>query len=80
MAQQVQRGYEITPLDQLAQRATTEGVFCYFEARLLGQQTQVHQDLMEGKATLVTHLGQNLLFLRLPQITVSPSVDYCGMI
>lgn len=49
MAQQVQRGYEITPLDQLAQWATAEGVFCYLEARLLGQQAQVNQDLMEGK-------------------------------
>lgn len=49
MAQQVQRGDEVTPLNQLAQWATAEGVFCYFEARLLGQQAQVHQDLMEVK-------------------------------
>lgn len=49
MAQQVQRGYEVTPLDQFAQWATTEGIFCYFEARLLGKQAQVHQDLLERK-------------------------------
>lgn len=47
MAQQVQRGYEVTPLDQLPQRPTAEGVFSNFEARLLGQQAQMHQDLME---------------------------------
>lgn len=46
MAQQVQRGYEVTPLDQLPQRPTAEGVFSNFEARLLGQQAQMHQDLM----------------------------------
>lgn len=49
MSQQVQRGYEIAPLDQLAQRATTEGIFCYFEAWLLGQQAQVHKDLIGEK-------------------------------
>lgn len=48
MAQQVQRGDEVTPLDQLAQRAPAEGVLCYLEARLLGQQAQVDQDLKEG--------------------------------
>ena len=48
VSQQVQRGYEVTPLDQLTQWATTESVFCYFETRLLGQQAQVHQDLIEG--------------------------------
>lgn len=47
MSQQVQRGYEVAPLHQLAQGPAAEGVFCYLEARLLGQQAQVHQDLME---------------------------------
>lgn len=45
MAQEVQRGYEVAPLDQLPQRAAAEGVFCYLEAGLLGEQTQVNQDL-----------------------------------
>ena len=47
MAQQVQRCYEVAPLDQLSQRAAAEGVFGYFEAGLLGEEAQVHQDLMD---------------------------------
>lgn len=39
VSQQVQRGYEVAPLDKLTQWTPTEGIFCYFEARLLGQQT-----------------------------------------
>lgn len=42
VAQEVQRGYEVAPLDQLSQRAAAEGVFCYLEARLLGEQAQVN--------------------------------------
>lgn len=47
--QQVQRGYEVAPLDKLTQWTPTEGIFSYFEARLLSQQTQVYQDLTERK-------------------------------
>ena len=46
VAQQVEGGDEVTPLHQLPQGAPTEGVLCNLEARLLGQQAQVHQDLM----------------------------------
>lgn len=49
VAQQVQRGYEVTPLDQLPQWAPTESIFCNLEAGLLGQQTKMDQDLTEGK-------------------------------
>lgn len=45
VSQQVQRGYKVAPLDKLAQRTPAEGILSYFEARLLCQQTQVHQDL-----------------------------------
>lgn len=54
MSQQVQGGYEVAPLDKLTQRAPAEGIFCYFEARLLSQQTQVYQDLMEIKGTEIS--------------------------
>lgn len=63
MAQQVQRGDEVTPLDQLAQRAAAEGVLRYFEARLLGQQAQVHQDLMEGGESEELQLEMRLFFM-----------------
>lgn len=49
MAQQVQCGYEITPLHQFSQWTATEGIFCYLEARLLCQKAQVHQDLVKRK-------------------------------
>lgn len=57
MAQQVQRGDEVTPLDQLTQWSTTEGIFCYFKARLFGQQTQVHQDLTEKETIMEIIIG-----------------------
>lgn len=48
MAQEVQGGDEVAPLDQLPQRTATEGILCDLEARLLGEKAQVDQDLMEG--------------------------------
>lgn len=52
MSQQVQRGYEVAPLDKLPQRTPAEGILSYFEAGLLSQQTQVHQDLTERKVNI----------------------------
>lgn len=66
MAQQVEGGDEVTPLHQLPQGAPTEGVLCNLEARLLGQQAQVHQDLMERG--IVCQFSLNLLFLIMAQL------------
>lgn len=49
VAEQVQSGNEVTPLNQLAQRPPAEGIFCNLKARLLGQKPQVDQDLMDKK-------------------------------
>lgn len=51
VSQQVQRGDEVAPLDKLTQWTPAEGIFSNFEARLLSQQTQVYQDLIERKVT-----------------------------
>lgn len=45
VSEQVQRGDEVTPLDQLPQRTPAERVLRDLKARLLRQETQVHQDL-----------------------------------
>lgn len=58
VSQQVQRGYEVAPLDKLTQWTPAEGIFSYFKARLLSQQTQVYQDLMERKVTEVTEVTE----------------------
>lgn len=55
VSQKIQRGDQVAPLHQLAQRASAERVFGDFEARLLGQQAQMHQDLERvGKGKWVT--------------------------
>lgn len=61
MSQQVQSGDEVAPLDKLTQWTPTEGILSYFEARLLSQQTQVYQDLIERK---VTEISDCMLFYR----------------
>jgi len=45
VAQQVEGGDEVAPLHQLPQGPAAEGVLRDLEARLLGEQAQVHQDL-----------------------------------
>ncbi len=45
MSEQIQRGDQVTPLNQLAQRTTAERVLRYLKTRLLRQETQVYKDL-----------------------------------
>lgn len=68
MAQQVEGGDEVTPLHQLPQGPPTEGVLCDLEARLLSQQAQVHQDLMEREGHRSCQFSFNLLFLIVAQL------------
>lgn len=72
MAQEVQGGDEVAPLDQLPQRAATEGILCDLEARLLGEKAQVDQDLMHGgKAEDIVKMHANYFSLALLLLTFS---------
>ena len=61
VAQQVQRGDEVTPLDQFSQWPAAEGVLCDLEAGLFSQEAQVNQDLKERGEIF------RILVLRTPQ-------------